>query len=134
MALQPLCYDTGTGTMIKPDVFIKKCGFSPDWIFYVNNNPLIAPAYHPVIGLALDRATHILLSCKEERLEIQSTTGPGNLTASLVRHSIASKINGTARDFLIFPDWEATSINPWQLSYRNDERNWRLWNSGKSTL
>jgi hypothetical protein len=129
LKIQPLCYDTGTGTMIKPDVFIRKLEYSPDWIFYVNNNPLIAPAYHPVIRLALDRATRILLSYVEERLEIQSTTGPGNLTASLVRHSIASKLNGRKHDFLILSNWEATSISPLLLSYRNDERNWRLWNS-----
>jgi hypothetical protein len=27
-----------------------------DWIYYVNNNPLIAPPGHPVLRLALDRA------------------------------------------------------------------------------
>jgi len=115
--------------MIKPDNFIKKQEYSDDWTFYVNNNPLIAPAYHPVIQLALDRATDILLSCLKERLEIQSTTGPGNLTASLVRHSITSKNKGRTPDFSILPDWESTSISPWPLSYRDDERNWRLWNS-----
>jgi hypothetical protein len=47
----------------------------------------------------------------------------------LVRHSITSKLNGSTRDFLILPNWEATSISPWPLSYRNDERNWRLWKS-----
>jgi hypothetical protein len=129
LKIQPLCYDTATGKMIKPDVFIRDHEYSPDWIFYVNNNPLIAPAYHPVIRLALDRATSILLGCLEEHLEIQSTTGPGNLSASLVRHSIDSKLKGRACDFLILPDWESTSISPWPLSYRNDKRNWRLWNS-----
>ncbi len=128
LKIQPLCYDTGTGTMVNPDIFIRKRAYSPDWIFYVNNNPLIAPAYHQVIRLALDRATRILLSCAEGRLEIQSTTGPGNLTASLVRHSIASKLKSRIRDFLILANWEATSISPWSLSYRDDERNWRLWN------
>lgn len=132
LKVQPLCYDTATGMMIKPDVFIRKRGCSPNWIFYVNNNPLIAGSNHPIIRLALDRATCILLSCTEKRLEIQSSTGPGNLTASLVRHSISSKLNGRNRDFLILPNWEATSISPWPLSYRNDERNWRLWNSSGS--
>ena len=132
LKIQPLCYDTITGTMIKPDIFIRKHGYSPDWIFYVNNTPLIAPSNHPIIRLALDRATRILLSCAEKRPEIQSTTGPGNLTASLVRHSIASNLTDRNRDFLILPNWEATSISPWPLSYRNDERNWRLWNSSES--
>ena len=133
LKIQPLCYDTATGMMIKPDVLVRERGYSPGWIFYVNNNPLVAPANHPVIRLALDRATRILLSCVERRPEIQSTTGPGNLTASLVRHSIASKLTGRTRDFLILPSWEATSISRWPLSYRNDERNWRLWNSSGAT-
>lgn len=135
LKIQPLCYDNGTGEMIKPDVFIGHGIYSPDWIFYVNNNPLIAPANHSVIRLALDRATNILLSSTAVQLDIQSTTGPGNLTASLVRHSIACKFSGETTDFLISPDWETVSISQWPLSYRNDERNWRLWNTafkGKS--
>jgi mannosyltransferase OCH1-like enzyme len=129
LKIQPLCYDTATGTMIKPSVFIKETKYSPNWIFYVNNNPLIAPANHPVINIALDRATSILLSFAKEQLEIQSTTGPGNLSASLVRHSIESKLKGKFRDFSMLPNWESTSTSAWPLSYRNDKRNWRLWNS-----
>jgi hypothetical protein len=132
LKIQPLCYDTATGTMIKPDVFVRECEYSPDWIFYVNNNPLIGPANHPVIRLALDRATSILLSCVNEPLQIQSTTGPGNISASLVKHSIDSKLKGRIRDFLILPNWESTSISPWPLSYRNDRRNWRLWDCSES--
>lgn len=134
LKIQPLCYDRATETMIKPDVFIRRREYSADWIFYVNNNPLIAPVNHPVIGLALDRATRILLSSIEERRDIQSTTGPGNFSASLVRHSIVLEQTGRTRDFLLLPNWEATSINPWPLSYRNDERNWRLWNSSGAAL
>lgn len=128
LKIQPLCYDTDARTMINTDIFLREHRYSPDWIFYVNNNPIIAPACHPVIRLALDRATRILLRSGEKRPDIQSTTGPGNLTASLVRHSVASKLTGRPRDFLILPNWEATSISQWPLSYRNDERNWRLWN------
>jgi hypothetical protein len=127
LKIQPLCYDTITAKMINSDTFVRDHEYSPEWIFYVNNNPIIAPANHPIIHLALERATRILLS-GVERPEIQSTTGPGNLTASLVRHSIAATLTGRTRDFLILPNWEATSISPWPLSYRNDERNWRLWN------
>lgn len=134
LKIQPLCYDRAAGTMIKPNVFIRRREYSSDWIFYVNNNPLIAPVNHPVIGLALDRATRILLSSIEERRDIQSTTGPGNFSASLVRHSIVLEQTGRTRDFLLLPNWEATSISPWPLSYRNDERNWRLWNSSGAAL
>lgn len=128
LKIQPLCYDTLSNTMVQTDVFIGNQADSPDWIFYVNNNPLIAPASHPVIRLALARSTRILLSHRGERLDIQSTTGPGNLTGSLVRHSIASKLAGKARDFLLLTNWDAMSISRWPLSYRDDGRNWRLWN------
>ena len=128
LKLQPLCYDTETGAMIKPNVFMKDRQYSPNWIFYFNNNPIIAPAGHPIIRLALERATCILINYRE-RPAIQSTTGPGNLTASLVRHAISQELAGEAQDFLILSDWESTSISPWPLSYRNDARNWRLSNA-----
>lgn len=127
LKLQPLCYDIETGAMINPNVFMKDRLYSPNWIFYFNNNPIIAPAGHPIIRLALERATCILINSRE-RPEIQSTTGPGNLTASLVRHAISKELAGEAQDFLILSDWESTSISPWPLSYRNDVRNWRLSN------
>src|SRR5206468_3715503 len=46
---------------------------SPNWIFYVNNDPLIAPPAHPVICLALARSTQLLLSHTGDRRDIQST-------------------------------------------------------------
>ena len=128
LKIQPLCYDTRTDVMISPDVFIGKKAYSPDWIFYVNNNPLVAPAFHPIVHCALARSTRILLRQAGEKLDIQSTTGPGNFTASLVEHSIASKAAGKSQDFLILTNWEAISISRWPLSYRADQRNWRVWN------
>lgn len=127
LKMQPLCYDTATGAMIKTEIFMSDRQYSPQWIFYFNNNPIIAPAGHPIIRLALERATSILMNSKE-RPEIQSTTGPGNFTASLVRHAISRELAGEPQDFLIISDWEFTSISLWPLSYRNDARNWRLSN------
>lgn len=128
LKIQPLCYDTQTNTMVHTGVFIGKKTYSSDWTFYVNNNPLVAPPFHPVVRLALARSTRILLSQAGERLDIQSTTGPGNLTASLVQHSIACRAAGKDRDFLLLTNWGAISTSRWPLSYREDERNWRLWN------
>ncbi len=127
LKLQPLCYDTGSQSMIRPDVFTIKDEPYQDWIFYVNNNPIIAPAYHPAIRLALIRATRILLHSKANRFDIQSITGPGNLSASLVMHSLILKNNGSPHDFIFLSDWVNTSICQWELEYRNDERNWRVW-------
>ncbi len=131
LKLQPLCYDLSNGTMVKAEVFTKKHSDSPDWIFYVNNNPLIAPPSHPVIRLALARSTQVLLRYVGDRPDIQSVTGPGNLTASLLRHAGASELQGGARDFAFLPNWDAVSVSQWPLSYRSDERNWRLWSQSQ---
>ena len=128
LKMQPLCYDTSTATMVPIANFAKKENDSPHWIFYVNNNPLVAPSSHPVIRLALARSTRILLSHEETLLDIQSTTGPGNLTASLVKHAIVSELVGQVRDFSLLANWDSLSVSRWPLSYRDDERNWRLWN------
>ena len=128
LKVQPLCYDTISGNMISPDLFIKKNQSSPNWIFYLNNNPIISPARHPIIKLALERATRILLNCSEQP-EIQSTTGPGNFTASLVSHALSRRLSSRGFDFMILPDWETISNCVWPLSYRDDDRNWRLFNS-----
>ncbi len=130
LKLQPLCYDVSAETMVRTDSFIDGQNDSPDWIFYVNNNPIIAPPFHPVIQLALARCTRTLLNLAPGRVDIQSTTGPGNLTASLVQHAIASDAAGAVRDFAIMPGWDAISVSRWPLSYRGDERNWRLWSRG----
>ena len=129
--IQPLCYDISDATMVPVDIFTKEQNDSPHWIFYVNNNPIIAPAAHPLTRLALSRSTELLLSDEEVPLDIQSTTGPGNLTASLVKHAVASALAGRERDFSLLDNWETLSVSQWPLSYRNDERNWRLWNPTK---
>jgi hypothetical protein len=134
LKVQPLCYDTLSGAMVPADVFRQRQNGSSSWIFYVNNNPLIAPAFHPVIRLALRRATGLLLGDGDQRFDIQSTTGPGNLTRNLVRHAFT--VEPTApddRDFVLLTDWDAFSTSRWPLSYRDDERNWRLWNPEPAT-
>ena len=127
LKIQPLCYDTSTADMVPSDIFTNKRNDSPHWIFYVNNNPLVAPPFHPVIKSALTRSTRLLLSHNEPLRDIQSTTGPGNLTISLVNHAVASHLAGKERDFVLVTNWETLSVSQWPLSYRNDERNWRLW-------
>ena len=75
--------------------------------------------------MALERAT-TLLTNSEGQLEIQSTTGPGNLTASVVYYFLSQKAVKPKADLFIISDWEGFSISPWPLSYRNDSRNWRI--------
>lgn len=124
LKLQPLCYDIPSGGMV-PAAEIWRADLPTDGrIFYVNNNPIAAPAGHPVLREALRRATDKLLG-EDPLPEIQSTTGPGNLTAALTAHARALQVAGTAFDFELLHDWDAIAETRWELSYRSDSRNWR---------
>lgn len=124
LKVQPLCYDTSTHQMVEPADFLHDSDYPSNRIFYVNNNPIVAPPGHRLLRLALRRSTSILLS-SSNRPEIQSTTGPGNLSASLVRHVARLQQVRGAWDFTILRDWQSISECRWFLSYRNDGRNWR---------
>ena len=123
LKVQPMCYDVLARGMV-PAAEIRRAGHAPDGrVFYVNNNPIAAPAGHPVLRLALARATGKLLEA--DRPEIQSTTGPGNLTAALVAHAWDLELAGANMDFELLFDWGAIAETRWDLSYRHDARNWR---------
>lgn len=124
LKIQPLCYDTKTNMMIPPSIFTELGADAASWIFYFNNNPLIACCKHPIIERALAQAT---LSLERDDInglpEIQSTTGPGNLSKTIfdaitenmyIRHTL-----------LVLCNWEDVATSRWELSYRNDARNWR---------
>lgn len=102
-------------------------GGGTDHIFYVNNNPLIAPAHHPLVAHALERATDQVLSFGASGRDIQSMTGPGNLTTSLVEHALQLQEQGADLDFALLPNWDAIAVSTWPLEYRSDDRNWRNW-------
>ncbi|ESZ61602.1 glycosyltransferase [Mesorhizobium sp. L103C131B0] len=124
LKLQPLCYDIPTGKMITAAQIWQHDLPTANRIFYVNNNPIIAPPRHPLLRRALARATERLLG-RRPRPEIQSTTGPGNLTASLAAHAHALQGVGADLDFELIRDWSVIAETRWDLSYRNDARNWR---------
>jgi hypothetical protein len=124
LKVQPLCYDISSGRML-PAAEIWRTELPTEGrIFYVNNDPIAAPAGHPVLRRALTRATDKLL--REDRVgEIQATTGPGNLTAALAAHARELTIAGAPLDFELLHDWEVIAETRWNLSYREDHRNWR---------
>lgn len=128
LKVQPLCFDTVTEEMVAADAYLRHSPPSPTWIYYVNNNPIVAPPAHPIVRAALARATRILLDPGTRMPGVQSTTGPGNLTASLVAHDVACERAGSVRDYVLLPNWDQIAISRWPLSYRADVRNWRLWN------
>jgi mannosyltransferase OCH1-like enzyme len=124
LKVQPLCYDIPAGKMV-PGAEIWRADLPTDGrIFYVNNDPIAAPADHPVIRRALARATKKLLS-GHSRPEIQSTTGPGNLSAALAAHARDLALLGGAADFELLRNWDSIAETRWELSYRGDARNWR---------
>ncbi len=130
LKLQPLCYDVETDRMVPPRIFTEPGADSPTWVFYFNNNPLLAAPGHPVIARALANATAALERATDGDLpEIQSTTGPGNLTRSIFE--VAQHIGATGNALHVLLDWEDVASSRWPLSYRRDTRNWRLSNRQK---
>lgn len=124
LKVQPLCYDVASAAMVTASAFMDADAYSPDWIFYFNNNPLIASRAHPVIERALQQATDRLVLANEDDLpEIQTTTGPGNLSKSIFDLGATSGDLGS--DLVVLRDWEARAISRWPLAYRSDARNWR---------
>lgn len=133
LKIQPLCYDIDSGTMVKPTVFLHADAHESNWIFYFNNNPLIADRGHPIIELALSQATTILETAGDNVLpEIQGTTGPGNLSKSIFNLGSTAKDGGS--DLTVLRNWDSFAISKWPLSYRNDSRNWRLSNQQRFHL
>lgn len=126
LKVQPLCYDRRSDSMVSPKEFLQPGADDEGWIFYFNNNPLIARKWDPVIKHALERATQLLHSVVEgEFPEIQATTGPGNLSRTIFEIGSSSAIDDR---ILVLHDWDSIAVSRWPLSYRRDERNWRLSN------
>jgi mannosyltransferase OCH1-like enzyme len=124
LKIQPLCYDLAAGAMGSPADIWRQDISIVDRIFYVNNDPIAAPPGHPVLRRALGDATAKLLDWSRSP-DIQSTTGPGNLTAALVSHAHELLRVGSPLDFELLHDWDAIAEMRWDLAYRSDARNWR---------
>ena len=128
LKLQPFCYDIVSGSMVKPAVFLCADAYETSWIFYFNNNPLVAGRGHPIIERALSQATSLLELAGEDTLpEIQTTTGPGNLSKSIFDLGTTSG-GGVEGDLVVLRDWDSLAVSQWPLSHRGDARNWRLSN------
>lgn len=134
LKLQPLCYDISTGAMVRPSVFLCVDAYDPNWIFYFNNNPLIAGPDHPVIEHALSQATSLLELAGEDAFpEIQTTTGPGNLSKSIFDLGTTSGYD-IVSDLVVLRDWDSLAVSRWPLTHRGDARNWRLSNQKRFQL
>ncbi len=122
--VQPLCYDIIKQCMVEINHVLNEDVHHETWIYYLNNNPIICPPDHPVIELALRRSTKKIME-SIGRPEIQSTTGPGNLSASIVKYAIELEQSEMALQIEILTSWNNISVSKWPLSYRDDYRNWR---------
>lgn len=122
--LQPLCYDIAAGAMMAAAEIWRPDLPTENRVFYVNNDPIAAPPGHPVLHRALRSATARLLD-DNWFPEIQSTTGPGNLTEALAAHAHDRWRAGLPPDFELLRDWDSIAEMRWHLSYRGDSRNWR---------
>src|SRR5579864_424938 len=127
LKIQPLCYDIASGTMVAPSVFLRCDAYDSNWIFYFNNNTLIANRGHPIIERALRQATDLLELADDDLLpEIQAPTGPGNLSKSIFECD--AMCGGVESDLVILRTWDSFAVSRWPLSHRADARNWRLSN------
>ncbi len=127
LKLQPFCYDIATAQMVSPSLFTKPGADQLSWVFYFNTTPLIAGRNHPIVARALLNATLSLERDSQDELpEVQATTGPGNLTRSIFE--VLADEGCPEKLFVVVHDWEQISTSKWPLSYRNDQRNWRLSN------
>jgi mannosyltransferase OCH1-like enzyme len=129
LKLQPLCYDITTNTMCDAVQSASSAEDAP-LIFYSNTTPLIAPAGHPIVVGALASATANVLAALNNNRDVQSLTGPGNLTACIVKHAMELERANAPKDFELLRAWETIAISRWPLSYRSDDRNWRHWEQG----
>ena len=121
--VQPLCYDIASDSMVKCEVFLQAENNREGLIFYFNNNPLMACKGDPIVSRALERATlRLNIAAEGELPEIQSTTGPGNL--SRIIFELGARCPD-AHQVTILRTWDSIGISKWPLSYRADGRNWR---------
>lgn len=121
--VQPLCYDIASDSIVKCEVFLQAGNNRDGLIFYFNNNPLIACEGDPIVSRALERATlRLNIAAEGELPEIQSTTGPGNL--SRIIFELGARCPD-AHQVTVLRTWDSIGISKWPLSYRADGRNWR---------
>lgn len=127
LKVQPLCYSKSKNSMIEMKDFLFSSNYSDENIYYINNDPIITPKNHPIIEFSLKRATKSLLANSINKNDIQSLTGPGNLTASIVHCVIEFKKKEEDLHFDFIKNWDEISFPKWPLEYRSDKRNWRIW-------
>lgn len=122
LMVQTLCYDLDANEMVDSSVAYAS-EFVKNRIYYVNNNPLIAPPNNAVIKRALEVATSNLLERNYTIKDFQSIAGPGNLVNGILWNAIVK--NNVPVKFC--SSWDMIAVSQWFLRYRKTKSNWRLW-------
>jgi hypothetical protein len=94
---------------------------------YFNNAPIIVSSKNPIISSALLRAKSIILSDEKYKMSIHDITGPTNLSLSILVHFFFFGIRGAKPVNVISINWEryARIGSANELTYKNDDRDWR---------
>lgn len=94
---------------------------------YFANSPIFATKRSEILKIALVRATDLILESKGRgsRRDVHFTTGPTNLTLSLVAHLVHAACAGKPPPNIMILEWFRYSATQVRLEYKNDSRNWR---------
>jgi FkbM family methyltransferase len=94
---------------------------------YFANSPLLVTRKNDIIGIALIRATRLILQDYEngERSDIHATTGPTNLTLAICAYLLHSACTSGKRCDLVVLDW-SKHLASHPARYKSDRRNWRV--------
>lgn len=111
---------------IKKDVIRES--YTDDYIYYVNNDPLVAPPNHIIIRDTLEYALRNINGSTIKN-DFQAIAGPGALTKSIARFFTCLQLqaNEDYPTIEFIDNWSKYSYPDWTLEYRRDNRNWRLW-------
>ncbi|MBB2177535.1 glycosyltransferase family 32 protein [Gluconacetobacter johannae] len=94
---------------------------------YFNNAPIISSKRNNIILLSIMRAKNLILSGAAKKIGIHDSTGPSNLSSSVVMSFLKSGASGEQAHNVIGIDWNAYARtgSEEELSYKRDRRNWR---------
>lgn len=100
---------------------------------YFNNSPIFASRRNEILRIALIRATNSILGAKRDGVmpDIHVTTGPTNLTLSIVASRLYAACGGAPMPEVRAIDWSRYAMRQQPLQYKMDNRDWRRANYPK---
>ena len=122
--LSPLFHDKSGDQPIMMDERLALASLEEDHVYaYFNNDPLICERGCPIVRLALDRATQLIIQNSQAGIvsNIHGVTGPSNIT-----YAISAYFNyWQTIDFKTIYKWQEMVSTVSDLEYKYTDRNWR---------